>query len=110
MDWGVKHRMPTAKQSDSGGGGVVFEISCTSVTAGTNTVSPAAMDIARPFVAVALWTTRRTAAEATRNVIAAIDNHLPVFIETSYENSTMGRLSAAIVHPRVLDGRGIAAC
>src|SRR6516162_4360718 len=98
MDWGVKHRMPTAKQADSGGGGVVFDISCTPVTAGTNTASPAAMDITPWWVALVLWTIRRTAAEMTRGVIAPMDNHVRVFIETSSREFNIEPPERPILH------------
>jgi hypothetical protein len=86
--------MFTAKQSDSVGGGVVFDIRCTSVTAGTNTASPAAMGITLCGVAIVLWTLGRTAAEMTRHVIAAMDNKPPVFMGTSSWELRLGRLSA----------------
>src|SRR5690242_21868803 len=83
MDWGVKHRMPIAKHADSGGGGVVFDTNCTSVTAGTNTACLAAIGIRPCRVAVRRWTLTRTTPAMTRYVIAAMDNKRPAFMGTS---------------------------
>jgi hypothetical protein len=90
MDWGVKQRMFSAKQADSGGGAVVLDISCTPVTAGTNTASPAAMGTTSCGVAIVLWTLGRTAAEMTRHAIAAMDNQPPVFMGTSSREFKIG--------------------
>src|ERR1700687_3556361 len=110
MDWGVKHRMFAAKQSDSVGGGVVFDIRCTSVTAGTNWASRAATGVAPCGVGIVLWTLGRTTAEMTRHVIAAMDNQTPVFMGTSSREFKIGPPRADdILHPKAPDGRGVVA-
>jgi len=89
--------MPIAKQADSGGGEVVFDISCTSVTAGTNTAFLAAIDITSWRLDVALGRFRKIAAEMTRNEIAVMDNQLPVFIEGSSREFNIGPPERAIL-------------
>lgn len=53
---------------------MVLDISRTSVTAGTNTASPAPTDITSCRVVAALWTMRRIAAVMTRAVIGATND------------------------------------
>jgi hypothetical protein len=74
--------MPIAKQADSDGGGVAVDMSCISVTAGTNTEFPVATDVTPCGVCVVLQT-MINAAEITSDVTAAMDSQRRVFIGIS---------------------------